>query len=118
MMSSMKKIDRPSAVDGPVGSEGGRSPSTLSTGQASPALTATPAAAQPPRLGPLAPGQRWSVARKREVVLRRLRVYPDAKGHHIAELREFRANLGPSQGKTRLTGRELDAALADPGWGS
>jgi hypothetical protein len=54
----MMKIDRPSAVDGPVGSEGGRSPSTPSTGQAPPALTAAPAAAQPPRLGPLAPGQR------------------------------------------------------------
>jgi uncharacterized protein HemY len=26
-----------------------------------------------PRIGPLAPGQRWSVARKRDVVLRRLR---------------------------------------------
>ena len=26
-----------------------------------------------PRIGPLAPGQRWSVARKREVVLRLLR---------------------------------------------
>jgi hypothetical protein len=73
MVSSMMKIDRPSAVDGPVGSEGGCSPSTLSTGQAPPALTATPAAAQPPRLGPLAPGQRWSRARKREVVLRLLR---------------------------------------------
>jgi hypothetical protein len=73
MVSNMMKIDRPSAVDGPVGSEGGRSPSTLSTGQAPPALTATPATAQPPRLGPLAPGQRWSVARKREVVLRLLR---------------------------------------------
>jgi hypothetical protein len=73
MVSNMMKIDRPSAVDGPVGSEGGRSPSTLSTGQAPPALTAAPAAAQPPRLGPLAPGQRWSVARKREVVLRLLR---------------------------------------------
>jgi hypothetical protein len=54
----MMKIDRPSAVDGPVGSEGGRSPSTLSTVEASPALAATPPAAQPPRLGPLAPGQR------------------------------------------------------------
>jgi hypothetical protein len=51
----MMKIDRLSAVDGPVGSEGGRSPSTLSTVEASPTLTATPAAAQPPRLGPLAP---------------------------------------------------------------
>jgi hypothetical protein len=58
MISNMKTIDRPSAVDAPVGSEGGRSPSTLSTGQAPPALPATPAAAQPPRLGPLAPGQR------------------------------------------------------------
>jgi transposase len=45
---------------GPVGSEGGRSPCTLSTGQAVPA-------------GGLAPGQRWSVGRKREVVLRLLR---------------------------------------------
>ena len=34
MMSSMKQIEDPSAVDGPVVSEGGRSPSTLSTGQA------------------------------------------------------------------------------------
>src|SRR5450759_3294589 len=45
---------------GPVGSEGGRSPSTLSIGQAVPP-------------GGLAPGQRWSVGRKREVVLRLLR---------------------------------------------
>lgn len=73
MMSSMKKIDCPSAVDGPVGSEGGRSPSTLSTGQVPPAPTVSRAAAQPPCFGPLAPGQRWSVARKREVVLRLLR---------------------------------------------
>jgi hypothetical protein len=58
MVSNMMKIGRPSAVDGPVGSEGGLSPSTLSTGQAPPALTAAPAAAQPPRLGPLAPDQR------------------------------------------------------------
>jgi hypothetical protein len=58
MVSNMMKIDRPSAVDGPVGSESGLSPSTLSTVEAPPALAATPAAAQPPRLGPLAPGQR------------------------------------------------------------
>ncbi len=74
MMSSTKKIDHPSAVDGPVVSEGGRSPSTLSPGQAPPAPAAAPAAAMPmPKAGPLAPGQRWSVARKREVVLRLLR---------------------------------------------
>ena len=72
MMSSMKKIAHPSAVDGPVVSEGGRSPSTLSTGQAPPALSAPPCLPAP-RIGPLAPGQRWSVARKREVVLRLLR---------------------------------------------
>lgn len=66
MMSNMKQIEDPLAVDGPVGSEGGRSPSALSTGQA----TAAPG---PSRIGPLAPGQRWSVGRKREVVLRLLR---------------------------------------------
>jgi hypothetical protein len=77
MMSRMKQIEDPSAVDAPVGCEGGRSPSALSTGQAPamPAMvpaTGTPATA-PPKVGPLAPGQRWSVARKREVVLRLLR---------------------------------------------
>jgi transposase len=73
MMSSMTKNDHPLAVDGPVVSEGGRSPSTLSTGQAPPAVAAAPASVPPPKVGPLAAGQRWSVARKREVVLRLLR---------------------------------------------
>ena len=73
MMSSMTKHDHPSAVDGPVVSEGGRSPSTLSTGQAPPAPAAAPTSVPPPKVDPLAPGQRWSVARKREVVLRLLR---------------------------------------------
>ncbi len=66
MKSSMNTNDRPDAVDGPVVSEGGRGPSTLSTGHGD-------AGAGSPRPGPLAPGQRWSVARKREVVLRLLR---------------------------------------------
>jgi hypothetical protein len=57
MKSSMNEIDSFDAADGPVVSEGGRSPSTLSTGRA----------------GPLAPGQRGSAARKREVVLRLMR---------------------------------------------
>jgi hypothetical protein len=50
-----------------VVSEGGRSPSTLSTGQGASAAGSgtTP--------GPLAPGQRWSAGRKREVVLRLMR---------------------------------------------
>lgn len=52
-------LELSAAFVGPVGSEGGRSPSTLSIGQ-------VPA-------GGLAPGQRWSVGRKREVVLRLLR---------------------------------------------
>ena len=52
-------LELSAAFVGPVGSEGGRSLSTLSIGQ-------VPA-------GGLAPGQRWSVGRKREVVLRLLR---------------------------------------------
>ena len=44
--------------DAPVGSVGGRRPSTLPTGEDAPAA------------GPRRPGQRWSVARKRAVVLR------------------------------------------------
>jgi len=66
----MNEIDRPDAVDGPVGSEGGRSPSTLSKGRAA------PSAAIAPQPGPLAPGQRWSVGRKREAVLRLMRGEP------------------------------------------
>jgi hypothetical protein len=49
-------LESSAAFVGPVGSEGGRSPSTLSIGPAVPP-------------GGLAPGQRWSVGRKREVVL-------------------------------------------------
>src|SRR5215218_1240010 len=64
MKSSMNENDRPDAVGGPVVSEGGRSPSTLSTGRAAPSAPAAP------KPGPLAPGQRWSAGRKREVVLR------------------------------------------------
>lgn len=59
--SSMSKIETNDVMVGPVVSEGGRSPSTLSPG--------------PGGVGQrgLAPGQRWSVGRKREVVLRLLR---------------------------------------------
>ena len=64
--SNMNEIERKAADDGPVVSEGGRSPSTLSTGP----VGTVQAAARP---GPLTPGQRWSAARKREVVLRLLR---------------------------------------------
>jgi transposase len=67
MKCSMDQTDRDHAVDGPVVSEGGRSPSALSTGQTTPG--AKGGAAQ----GPLAPGQRWSASRKRAVVLRLMR---------------------------------------------
>ena len=64
--SNMSRIRRDDVADGPVGSEGGRGPSALSTGQNG---TATGVAAS----GRLTSGQRWSVNRKREVVLRLLR---------------------------------------------
>jgi transposase len=67
MKPSMNGIDRPDAVDGPVVSEGGRGPSTLTTGHGDPPARRTA------NVGPLAPGQRWSAGRKREVVLRLLR---------------------------------------------
>jgi transposase len=67
MKSSMNRIDHPDAGDRAVVSEGGRSPSTLSTGRAAPLAPAAP------KPSPLAPGQRWSAGRKREVVLRLLR---------------------------------------------
>ena len=63
----MGKNTRDEAVDGPEVSEGGRSPSTLSPGQGA------ASAASGTTLRPLAPGRRWSVARKREVVLRLMR---------------------------------------------
>ena len=69
---SMNEIERTAAAaDGPVVSEGGCSPSTLSTGQRATSQGGTPPAASRPGL--LAPGQRWSAGRKREVVLRLLR---------------------------------------------
>ncbi|HET6190926.1 MAG TPA: hypothetical protein VFE59_28475 [Trebonia sp.] len=62
----MNKIESSDVIDGPVVSEGGRSPSTLSPGHGGTGQGAG-------QRVPLAAGQRWSVARKREVVLRLLR---------------------------------------------
>ena len=59
--------NRDEAAVGPVVREGGRSPSALSTGQG------TPTGRSGTALGPLAPGQRWSAARKHGVVLRLMR---------------------------------------------
>jgi hypothetical protein len=63
---SMEQNHQADVGDGPVVSEGGRSPSTLSTGQGAASKTGT-------ALGPLAPGQRWRAGRKRAVVLRLMR---------------------------------------------
>jgi transposase len=64
--SNMSRIRRHDVAEGPVGSEGGQSPSALSIGQngTSTGVTAS-------RL--LMSGKRWSVNRKRDVVLRLLR---------------------------------------------
>jgi transposase len=65
--SSMSKIElKNAAADGPVVSEGGVRPSALSTGHRG-------MNGARPAIGALAPGQRWSVGRKRDVVLRLLR---------------------------------------------
>jgi transposase len=64
---SMDENGRDGAADGPLVNAGGRSPSTLSPGQGA------PLGGGGTTLGPLAPGQRWSAARKREVVLRLMR---------------------------------------------
>ena len=66
MKSSMNRIMGNDVADGPVGNEGGRRPSALSTGHNGVAAGYAASA-------PLAPGQRWSVSRKREVVLRLMR---------------------------------------------
>ena len=69
---SMNEIERTAAAAvGPAVSEGGCSPSTLSTGQRAASQGGTSLTASRP--GPLAPGRRWSAGRKREVVLRLLR---------------------------------------------
>ena len=65
--SSMNENQRKAMDDGPVVGEGGRSPSTPSIGHAAPPMQSGA------KLAPLAPGQRWSAARKRGVVLRLLR---------------------------------------------
>jgi len=49
-------------------------------------------------------------------VFAHLESYPAWDEFRIADLREYRATLTASQVKTRLTGRELDAALNDPRW--
>jgi transposase len=93
--SRMNDSEREDAADGPVVSAGGRSPSALSTGQRGMGTGTA-------RLGPLAPGQRWSVARKREVVLRLL---------HGASAELLSRELGVPIYKLEQWRRKADAAL-------
>jgi transposase len=99
MKSSMNEIGHLDATDGPVVSEGGRSPSTLSTGHA----------------GPLAPGQRWSVARKREVVLRLLRGESAELLSRELGLPMFKLEQGRRKAEAALDGalKEREADPAD-----
>ncbi len=57
-------------------------------------------------------------ARRLQNVFSRLEGYPNWEPAEIADLRAFRSELTPNQVKTRLTGRELDAAVSDPRWAS
>src|SRR5271165_7165572 len=98
------------SADGPVGSVGGRGPSMLSTGQ----LVA-------PRVGLLAPGQRWSVTRKREVVLRLMRGEPTellscelgAPLYRLARWRErAQATIGDALKEREADGKSIELAAA------
>jgi hypothetical protein len=64
-----KEFEGVDAVVGAVGSEGEQRQSLLTTGTLSTAYDERP-------LAPLAPGQRWSLARKRDVVLRLMQGEP------------------------------------------
>jgi transposase len=89
----------------PVVRVGGRSPSTLSTGCAAPG--------EQPQ-GPLAPGQRWSVARKRAVVLRLLQgesteLLSRELGLPVYKLERWRTKVEAGL-EAALKEREADAA--------
>jgi transposase len=109
MKSNVNGIDRPDAAVGPVGSEGGRSPSTLPTGRAAPPVPGAP------KPGPLAPGQRWSVARKREVVLRLLRGEPTELLSRELGLPTFKLEQWRRKAEAALDGalKEREADPAD-----
>ena len=105
MKSSMSKIETHDVIDGPVVNEGGRSPSTLSPGHGG--------AGQ----GALTPGQRWSVGRKREVVLRLLRgesveLLARELGVPLYKLEQWRQRADAALDGA-LKEREADPAAAD-----
>jgi hypothetical protein len=55
-------------------------------------------------------------AERLRIVFNRLGAHPEWGADHLAGLRAFRNDLSSAQTRARLTGRELDAALADPRW--
>jgi hypothetical protein len=60
--------------------------------------------------------ERTATAERLQTVYTRLAGYPDWDEFQLRDLRDYRALLTTNQVKTRLTGRELEAALADPRW--
>jgi transposase len=106
--SRMNDSEREDAADGPVVNEGGHSPSTLSPGQG------TPAVAGAATMSRLAPGQRWSAARKREVVLRLMRgesaeLLSRELGLPVFKLEQWRQKAEAAL-EGALKGREADPA--------
>jgi transposase len=108
--SSMSRVIRNDVADGLVGSEGGRRPSALSTGQNG---TGVGCAAS----GPLTPGQRWSVNRKRDVVLRLLRGEATEDLSRELGVPLYKLELWRQKGEAALDGalkeRETDAATGE-----
>jgi transposase len=107
---SMDENERDGAAAGPVVSEGGRSPSTLSPGQG------VLVAGSGTTLGPLSPGQRWSAGRKREVVLRLMRGESAELLSRELGLSMFRLEQWRQRAETALEGA-LKAREADPAEG-
>ena len=106
--SSMNEIEARDAGDEPVDNGGGRGPSPLSTGYGDGGAA---------RLGPLVPGQRWSVARKREVVLRLLRgesaeLLSRELGVPLYKLEQWRQKADAAL-EGALKERETDAAAGE-----
>ena len=106
--SSMNEIEARDAGDEPVDKGGGGGPPPLSTGYGDGGAA---------RLGPLAPGQRWSVARKREVVLRLLRgesaeLLSRELGVPLYKLEQWRQKADAAL-EGALKERETDAAAGE-----
>ena len=106
--SSMNEIEARDAGDEPVDNGGGGGPPPLSPGYGDGGAA---------RLGPLAPGQRWSVARKREVVLRLLRgesaeLLSRELGVPLYKLEQWRQKADAAL-EGALKERETDAAAGE-----